>query len=91
MFQGHKTPPTNIYDVANTHSIYTHMYTYICVYIHVYIYKTCIYVYTHMCIYTHTHVLYIYVIGVMKMGITVPRAGLEPTSLAFRASYHCTT
>ena len=26
------------------------------------------------------------VMGVMKMGITVPREGLEPTSLAFRAS-----
>ena len=26
------------------------------------------------------------VVGVMKMGNTVPRAGLEPTSLAFRAS-----
>ena len=26
------------------------------------------------------------VVGVMKMGIIVPRAGLEPTSLAFRAS-----
>ena len=25
------------------------------------------------------------IVGVMKMGNTVPRAGIEPTSLAFRA------
>ena len=29
---------------------------------------------------------YAIVVGVMKMGNIVPRAGLEPTSLAFRAS-----
>ena len=30
--------------------------------------------------------MYIYVMGVMKMGNTMPGAGLEPTSLAFWAS-----
>ena len=29
---------------------------------------------------------HIYVVGVMKMGNIVPRVGLEPTSVAFRAS-----
>ena len=30
--------------------------------------------------------MYIYVMGVMKMGNIVPRVGLEPISLAFRTS-----
>ena len=35
----------------------------------------------HVCMYA-----YIYVMGVMKMGNIVPRAGVEPTSLAFRTN-----
>ena len=30
-------------------------------------------------------IIYVYIVGVMKMGNTVPGVGLEPTSLAFRA------
>ena len=38
------------------------------------------------CITYADFVYVIFVVGVMKMGMTVPRAGLKPTSLAFRAS-----
>ena len=50
-----------------------HMYTYICKYGYIYI------MYIHMCI-------YVYVMGVTKMGNIVPRAGFELTSLAFWTS-----
>ena len=43
----------------------------------------------YICVYMHIHIyayIHIYVMGVMKMGNTVPRTGLKPTSLAFQAS-----
>ena len=36
-------------------------------------------------LYIHMYI-YVCIVGVMKMGNTVPRAGLKTTSLTFRAS-----
>ena len=47
----------------------------------------CLYVYVYICVHVCMYVcVYVCVMGVMKMGNTVPRGGLEPTSLAFWAS-----
>ena len=51
------------------------MYMYTCTYAYV-----DIYICTYICICLYA---YMYVMGVMKMGTTMPSAGLNPTSLAF--------
>ena len=65
------------------------LYLYICIYI--YTYNICVHVYMYVCIqiwiyYMSNFYLFSIVVGEMKMGNTVPRAGIEPMSLEFQAS-----